>query len=293
MIETHNLRKTFKSRKGAVEAVAGVDLDVRKGEIFGFLGPNGAGKTTTLRMLSTLLPPTSGEATVAGFDLLHDPAKVRYEIGYVSQEGSSAPEIPGRDRAGHSGPPLRHDQGASPAAGRRAHHRARARRLRGPADKDLFGRTETPPRHRHRPHAPAPAAVPRRADHGARSAEQGSDVGRGAQAARHRNDRLPHDPLPRGSRRALRPHRDHRPRQDRRPRHTRRAEAPGRRRRGHRGHRQRERPRAPAAARPAVRPRSHRRETASCASTSTGARPRCRRSFARSTPRASRSRRCR
>jgi ABC-2 type transport system ATP-binding protein len=96
MIETHNLRKTFKSRKGAVEAVAGVDLDVKKGEIFGFLGPNGAGKTTTLRMLSTLLPPTGGEATVAGFDLLHNPAKVRYEIGYVSQEGSSAPEVPGR-----------------------------------------------------------------------------------------------------------------------------------------------------------------------------------------------------
>ncbi len=96
MIETHNLRKTFKSRRGPVDAVAGVDLDVKKGEIFGFLGPNGAGKTTTLRMLSTLLPPTSGEATVAGFDLRREPAKVRYVIGYVSQEGSSAPEIPGR-----------------------------------------------------------------------------------------------------------------------------------------------------------------------------------------------------
>jgi ABC-2 type transport system ATP-binding protein len=96
MIETHNLRRVFKSRKGAVEAVAGVDLDVKKGEIFGFLGPNGAGKTTTLRMLSTLLPLTSGEATVAGFDLRREPAKIRYEIGYVSQEGSSAPEVPGR-----------------------------------------------------------------------------------------------------------------------------------------------------------------------------------------------------
>ncbi len=96
MIETHNLRRTFKSRKGPVEAVAGVDLDVKKGEIFGFLGPNGAGKTTTLRMLSTLLPPTSGEATVAGFDLRRDAAKVRYQIGYVSQAGSSAPEVPGR-----------------------------------------------------------------------------------------------------------------------------------------------------------------------------------------------------
>ena len=96
MIETHDLRKTFKSRRGPVEAVAGVDLDVKQGEIFGFLGPNGAGKTTTLRMLSTLLPPTSGEATVAGFDLRSEPAKVRYEIGYVSQEGSSAPEVAGR-----------------------------------------------------------------------------------------------------------------------------------------------------------------------------------------------------
>jgi ABC-2 type transport system ATP-binding protein len=96
MIETHDLRRSFKGRKGTVEAVAGVDLDVKKGEIFGFLGPNGAGKTTTLRMLSTLLPPTSGEATIAGFDLRRDSAKVRYEIGYVSQEGSSAPEVPGR-----------------------------------------------------------------------------------------------------------------------------------------------------------------------------------------------------
>jgi ABC-2 type transport system ATP-binding protein len=96
VIETHSLRKTFKSRRGLVDAVAGVDLDVKKGEIFGFLGPNGAGKTTTLRMLSTLLPPTSGEATVAGYDLRREPAKVRYEIGYVSQEGSSAPEVVGR-----------------------------------------------------------------------------------------------------------------------------------------------------------------------------------------------------
>ena len=60
MIETHDLRRTFKSRKTEVEAVRGVDLSVGTGEIFGFLGPNGAGKTTTLRMLATLLTPTSG-----------------------------------------------------------------------------------------------------------------------------------------------------------------------------------------------------------------------------------------
>src|SRR6266513_1347454 len=69
MIETHSLRRTFASRSGPVEAVAGVDLSVAAGEIFGFLGPNGAGKTTTLRMLATLLPPDGGEALVAGVDL--------------------------------------------------------------------------------------------------------------------------------------------------------------------------------------------------------------------------------
>src|ERR1700726_473320 len=96
VIAAEDLRKRFAARGRTVEAVRGVSFAVEQGEIFGFLGPNGAGKTTTLRMLSTLLPVTSGDATVAGFDLLHNPANVRYEIGYVSQEGSSAPEIPGR-----------------------------------------------------------------------------------------------------------------------------------------------------------------------------------------------------
>lgn len=96
MIETHGLRRTFKSRKSEVVAVDGVDLKVEKGEIFGFLGPNGAGKTTTLRMLSTLLPPTGGQATVAGADLLREPAKVRERIGYVSQTGSTDPDVIGR-----------------------------------------------------------------------------------------------------------------------------------------------------------------------------------------------------
>ena len=89
MIETRDLRRTFKSRGGPVEAVRGVDLRVERGAIFGFLGPNGAGKTTTLRMLATLLPPTGGEATVAGVDLRRDPARVRERIGYVAQGGST------------------------------------------------------------------------------------------------------------------------------------------------------------------------------------------------------------
>jgi ABC-2 type transport system ATP-binding protein len=89
IIETRGLRRTFGSRKGAVEAVAGVDLAVEPGEIFGFLGPNGAGKTTTLRMLATLLTPTGGTATVAGCDLRREPQQVRERIGYVGQAGGS------------------------------------------------------------------------------------------------------------------------------------------------------------------------------------------------------------
>ncbi len=96
MIETTGLRRTFKSRRGAVEAVAGVDLRVAAGEVFGFLGPNGAGKTTTLRMLATLLPPSGGEATVAGCDLRREPARVRERIGYVGQRGGTDPQVTGR-----------------------------------------------------------------------------------------------------------------------------------------------------------------------------------------------------
>ena len=96
VIETTDLRKTFKSRKTEVEAVRGVDLRVDGGEIFGFLGPNGAGKTTTLRMLATLITPTSGEATVAGADLRRESALVRERIGYVPQGGSTDPTETGR-----------------------------------------------------------------------------------------------------------------------------------------------------------------------------------------------------
>jgi ABC-2 type transport system ATP-binding protein len=96
MIRTRNLRKTFKGKTGPVEAVAGIDLDVHAGEIFGFLGPNGAGKSTTLRMLATLLTPTAGEATVAGADLAREPDLIRERIGYVAQGGGSDPQETGR-----------------------------------------------------------------------------------------------------------------------------------------------------------------------------------------------------
>jgi ABC-2 type transport system ATP-binding protein len=96
MIETTDLRRTFKTRGGSVDAVQGVDLRIGAGEIFGFLGPNGAGKTTTLRMLATLIAPTAGEATVAGADLRREPQLVRQRIGYVPQGGSTDPAETGR-----------------------------------------------------------------------------------------------------------------------------------------------------------------------------------------------------
>jgi ABC-2 type transport system ATP-binding protein len=80
-VQATGLRKTF----GEMVAVAGLDLQVRRGEIFGLLGPNGSGKTTTIRMLTGLLEPTAGTAIVAGVDVVAAPEKVRERIGYMSQ----------------------------------------------------------------------------------------------------------------------------------------------------------------------------------------------------------------
>ncbi|SMD23701.1 ATP-binding cassette domain-containing protein [Lentzea albidocapillata] len=89
MIKARGLARRFTTKTGPVDAVRGVDIDVAEGELVGFLGPNGAGKSTTLRMLTTLLQPTAGEATIAGHDLLTDPAGVRRNIGYVGQKNGS------------------------------------------------------------------------------------------------------------------------------------------------------------------------------------------------------------
>ncbi|MEO5852522.1 MAG: ATP-binding cassette domain-containing protein [Nocardioides sp.] len=93
MIRARGLVQTFKTGQGRhktdVRAVDGVDLDVAEGEVVGFLGPNGAGKTTTLRMLVTLLRPTAGTATVAGYDVVRESQQVRRSIGYVSQAGGT------------------------------------------------------------------------------------------------------------------------------------------------------------------------------------------------------------
>jgi ABC-2 type transport system ATP-binding protein len=91
MITTQALRREFRRSRRAepIVAVAGVDLVVERGEVFGLLGPNGAGKSTTMRMLTTLLPPTSGTAVVAGHDVARERAAVRRRIGFVAQGGGT------------------------------------------------------------------------------------------------------------------------------------------------------------------------------------------------------------
>src|SRR6201995_5798816 len=87
-IKTEDLRKTYKSSRGEVEAVRGIDLDVPQGEFFGLLGPNGAGKSTTIGMLTTLIAPTGGRAWVAGPDGVKDPVAVKRRIGGVTQNNT-------------------------------------------------------------------------------------------------------------------------------------------------------------------------------------------------------------
>jgi ABC-2 type transport system ATP-binding protein len=100
IIEITDLKKTFPAsgkNKNPVEAVKGLTFNVKQNEVFGLLGPNGAGKTTTMRMLCTLLVPTSGRAIIAGEDLSQHQSRIRLKIGYVSQVGGMQRECTGRE----------------------------------------------------------------------------------------------------------------------------------------------------------------------------------------------------
>ncbi len=93
-IDVQGLVREF---KGGIRAVDGIDLHVAEGEIYGFLGPNGAGKSTTVKVLTTLLPPTAGQALVAGFDVARQGSKVRAAIGVALQEVALDPMLTGRE----------------------------------------------------------------------------------------------------------------------------------------------------------------------------------------------------
>src|SRR3954470_5952450 len=97
VIRTQGLTRHFTRHKKTVGAVRGLDLEVGRGELVAFLGPNGAGKSTTLRMLTTLLEPTSGSARVAGYDVVSERRQVRRSIGYVGQGNGAGHTQRGRD----------------------------------------------------------------------------------------------------------------------------------------------------------------------------------------------------
>jgi len=93
ILQTIGLTKAYGERL----AVNGLNLEVRRGEVFGFLGPNGAGKTTTIRMLTGLIRPTSGTASVAGFDVVHETLAVKRRVGYLAETPYLYPKLSGRE----------------------------------------------------------------------------------------------------------------------------------------------------------------------------------------------------
>src|SRR5688572_17360516 len=92
-VETNGLVKTFGSKR----ALDGVDLAIRRGSVYGLLGPNGAGKTTTIRVLTTLLKPTSGRASVLGHDVVRDAAVVRQKVSLTGQYASVDEDLTGHE----------------------------------------------------------------------------------------------------------------------------------------------------------------------------------------------------
>ncbi len=97
MVATRNLRKTYSRPDGStIEAVKGVDLEIRQGEIFSLLGPNGAGKTTTISMISGLVEPTEGDATIGGFSITKQSMEAKRLMGVVPQEIALYPELSAR-----------------------------------------------------------------------------------------------------------------------------------------------------------------------------------------------------
>ena len=188
----------------------GIDLEVAEGEIYGFLGPNGAGKTTTVRMLTTLLLPTGGRATVAGHDVVKEAREVRRAIGVALQESALDPLMTGRElirlQATLQGIPTAEGRERADALIERVGLTDAADRRVG----ELLRRHAAParPRRRARPRAPRP--LPRRADHRPGPGQPQDDLGGGAGAERRRHDGLPHHAVPRGGRPARRQRRDHR-----------------------------------------------------------------------------------
>ena len=139
-IDVRNIVKKF----GDFTAVKGLSFDVEKGEIFGLLGPNGAGKSTLIRMMVTLLPPTSGTAVINGFDIVKQPDGVRRSIGVIPQAMTTDLELSVEENllifAKLYGVPAREARAADPAAARVR----RADAVEGRAGQEPVGRHAAP-----------------------------------------------------------------------------------------------------------------------------------------------------
>ena len=175
-ITTHGLVRRF----GAMTAIDGVDIDVREGEIYGFLGPNGAGKSSLVRVLCTLLSPSEGTATVAGYDVADHPEEVRIRIGAALQEAALDDRQTGRELLVLQGRLYGLRSAAIRSPPRRGARPGRHRRRHRPSDRDVLGRDEAAAGSGRAAHPQPAGPVPRRTHHGPGPGQPVERLGRGA-----------------------------------------------------------------------------------------------------------------
>ncbi len=222
-IEAEGLVKTF----GEVRALDGIDMVASEGSVFGLLGPNGAGKTTAIRVLSTLLRPDAGRASVGGFDVVRQPKEVRRLIGLTGQYAAVDELLSGQENLYMIGRLLGLGTSDARATGGRAAGGLRPLRCGGQAREDLLGRDAPAPGPRRESGGPAALPLPGRADDGAGSAEPPPALGHHPQLGRRGRHRPADHPVPGRGRSARRRDRRDRPRPRHRRRHATGAQEPG------------------------------------------------------------------
>ena len=197
-VEAHDLVKVFP--RGNVRALDGVSLQVEAGTVLGLLGPNGAGKTTAVRILSTILSPDSGHATILGHDVVKEADTVRRIIGLAGQYAAVDENLTGRENLRMVGRLTHMGWKDGHAAAPTSCWRVRTHRRRQPRPQDLLGRHAPPARPGRRPGGPAARPLPGRAHHRPRPPEPPGPVGRHRGAGGRRHHRAAHHPVPRGGR---------------------------------------------------------------------------------------------
>ena len=181
-VEARGLVKTF----GDHNAVDGIDLEIRRGEVYGVLGPNGAGKTTMLKMLATMLPIDAGSATVFGHDVRREGHVVRQLIGVTGQYASVDENLTATENLWLFARLQGLGRAESRARGGPAARAVRPHRGGHQADQRLLGRHAAAPRPGRQPDHPAAADLPGRADHRPRPPHPRPDVGHHPRAGHRR-----------------------------------------------------------------------------------------------------------